>query len=143
MIPEIEFATESAAICDDLALERVRRAAEASPRARARLCLHPSAEDQLHEMIIVLRRGTNIPIHRHADKAECYHVISGLLTLKICDNAGQVVKTLQLGPAGSGRAFVCRIGPGQWHTLEIESDDAAVHESTVGPFRAEMTEYLV
>jgi cupin fold WbuC family metalloprotein len=142
MIPETEFVTSVVATCDDEALERVRRAARDSSRLRARLCLHPSSTESLHEMVIVMCRGTQIPIHRHRDKAECYHVISGQLTLQIHDDSGKIVETIPLGPPGTGRVFACRIASGLWHSMVVESEEAAIHESTTGPFVPEATEYL-
>jgi cupin fold WbuC family metalloprotein len=142
MTSEVEFVPLPIAQCDDAALERVRLAAAASPRLRARLCLHRSPDDRLHEMVIVLRRGTQISVHRHPEKEECYHVISGLITLKICDAEGRVEQSIPLGPIGSGRTFVCRIAADLWHTVEVESDEVVMHESTIGPMTTTGTEYL-
>lgn len=143
MTPEAEFSAGEVTTCNDEALERVRRAAKDSPRHRARLCLHADPASPLHEMIIVLRRGTVIPIHRHPGKAECYHVIQGLLTLRICDAEGNAVRSQLLGPAGTGRAFVCRISEGLWHTIAVETDEVILHESTTGPLRPSDTEFLM
>ncbi len=142
MIPEVEFSATEIAVCHDAALARVRQAAKESPKLRARLCLHSGSNDRLHEMIIVLRRGTEIPVHRHPAKAECYHLIQGLLTLRICDSQGQTVRSQPLGSPGTGRAFVCRISEGLWHTVEVESDEVILHESTTGPLVPGDTEYL-
>jgi cupin fold WbuC family metalloprotein len=142
MIPEVEFVAEKIALLTDEALERVRQAARDSPRLRARLCLHASPAETLHEMIIVLRRGTVIPIHRHPAKAECYHLMHGLVTLCICDAEGRPVCEQPLGPIGSGRPAVCRIAEGLWHTVKVESEEVVLHESTTGPLGEGDTEYL-
>lgn len=142
MIPEIEFSPGPVATFDDAAIERVRKAAETSPRSRARRCLHASSEDQLHDMVIVLKKGTEIPIHRHPEKAECYHLISGLVTLMLYDDSGTISQRIPLGPVGSGRPFLGRIAAGIWHTVIVESSEAVMHESTTGPFNVEGTEYL-
>lgn len=142
MLPEIEFASEPAAVCDSETVNRIRRAAAESPRLRARLCLHPDTNAQLHEMIIVLRRGTAIPIHRHPDKAECYHILQGRMTLKIYDEDGRLSRQTVLEPFGGQEPFVCRIPAGLWHTVEVESDEVVLHESTTGPFSPSDTEYL-
>jgi cupin fold WbuC family metalloprotein len=119
----------------------VRRAAAASPRLRARLCLHPSVDERLHNMLIVLRRGTRIPVHRHLEKAECYHVISGLMSLILCSESGGELRRVPLGAPDSGRSFVCRIAAGMWHTVEVESEEVILHESTIGPYQPADTEY--
>ena len=142
MNPETEFAKGPIATCDDTAFERIRRAAAESPRQRARLCLHSSVDEKLHEMIIVLRRGTVVAIHRHPEKEECYHSLSGFVTLRIHNDTGQIVQQVPLGPFGSGREFVCRISAGLWHSVIVESEEAAIHESTFGPMTPNGTEYL-
>lgn len=142
MIPEVEFLPAEVALCDDEAVARVRQAAAESPRKRARLCLHADAAATLHEMLIALRRGTEIPIHRHPGKAECYHVIAGEFTLRIVDDRGAPLRDVPMGPPGSGRVFLCRIAAGLWHTVEVESDEVLLHESTSGPLIPGDTEYL-
>lgn len=142
MIPEAEFLSGEIAVCSEAGLARVRQAAAESPRRRARLCLHAGLSDQLHEMLIVLLRGTVIPIHRHPAKSECYHLLEGLLTLKIHHDAGGVIREIPLGGRDSGRPFLCRIAAGLWHSVEVESDEVVMHESTTGPFSPGDTEYL-
>lgn len=139
---EVEFATTPVVVVDDAVIERVRRAAHASPRKRARLCLHPDLNQPLHNMLIVLLRGTDVPMHRHPHKPECYHILSGLITLIIGDDAGRDHQRIPLGPLGSGRQCLCRIAPGLWHRVEVECDEVVMHESTVGPFDLAGTETL-
>jgi cupin fold WbuC family metalloprotein len=127
---------------DDETIARIRQLALASPQKRARLCLHPSLDESLHNMLIVLLRGTVVPMHRHPRKAECYHIVSGLLTLIIGDDSGHDQQRIPLGPFGSGRQCLCRIAAGLWHRVEVESDEVMMHESTVGPFDLAGTEYL-
>jgi len=141
-MPEVEFCTTDVAEVDAEALERVKTAARESPKLRARLCLHRSSSDNLHEMLIVLRRGTEINVHRHPEKAECAHMVSGLMTVVLYDDAGNERQRVPLGPWGSGRSVLCRVAAGQWHRWEIESDEVVVHESTLGPFSPSDTEFF-
>lgn len=138
---EAEFATESVVAVDETAIARIRQAAHASPRRRARFCLHMGPDASMHNMLIVLLHGTVVPVHRHHDKPECYHMVSGLATLRLFNDAGQPVRHIALGAPGSGREFLCRIAAGQWHRVEVESDEVVLLESTSGPFRPEDTEY--
>ena len=139
---EVEFSTSAITVVDEAVIERVRRAAYVSPRKRARLCLHPHLGDALHNMLIVLLRDTVVPMHRHPHKPECYHIVSGLLTLVMGDDAGRDSERIPLGPTGSGRAAMCRIAPGLWHRVEVETDEVVMHESSVGPFHPSGTETL-
>lgn len=141
MIPEVEFCTTEVATVDAAALARVRQAAIDSPRLRARLCLHANHVDELHLMLIVLRRGTDVPRHRHLDRAECYQVLSGRLTLILYHDDGRERERIPLGTIESGRAILCRINAGLWHTVEVESEEVVLYEATRGPFRVTGTEY--
>ncbi len=141
VIPEAEFATTPVIAVDSVAIERIRQAAHASQRRRARLCLHSDFSNPLHNMVIVLLRGTQVAIHRHPNKPECYHVLSGEITLLLFDEQGQHPQRIPLGVFGSGRSPICRIAAGVWHSVEVESDEVILHESTVGPFSPTDTEY--
>ncbi|HET6426371.1 MAG TPA: WbuC family cupin fold metalloprotein [Planctomycetaceae bacterium] len=140
--PEIAFTTSAICVVDDATLASIREAAHASPRKRARLCLHSELSSPLHNMIIVLLRGTEVAIHRHPRKPECYHVMSGLMTLIVFDADGRNPRRIPLGPFGSGRSPVCRIPAGVWHSVDIETDEVVLHESTIGPYSPADTEYF-
>ena len=54
------------------------------PLKRARVCLHESLDNKVHEMIIVAHKDGIIPPHSHPiDKPESYHVIEGVLQVSI------------------------------------------------------------
>src|SRR5262249_51267108 len=105
-------------------VEQVRALAAASPRRRARLCAHPPAADPLHEMLIVLRRGSYVRPHRHRGKSESFHVVEGALTVAVFDDDGSVREAIRLGEYGSGRPFFFRLGEPAYHTVLVESADA-------------------
>lgn len=139
---EVEFATSTITIVDEAVIDRVRRAAHASPRRRARLCLHPHLDAPLHNMLIVLLRGTDVALHQHLHRAECYHIVSGRITLIIGDDTGHDRQRILLGPGESDRPSMCRIAAEVWHRVEVESDEVVMHESTVGPFNPSDTIYF-
>lgn len=141
MVPEVEFCSADIAAVDQSALERVRQAARDSPRLRARLCLHANHADALQLMLIVLRRGTTVPRHRHPARAECYQVLSGRLTLILYHNDGRERERIPLGPIDSGRTILCRVAAGVWHTVEVETEEVVLYEATSGPFDVDGTDY--
>ena len=53
----------------------VKAQARSVVRRRARLCLHRSSYDRLHDMVIALDMATYLRPHRHADKSETFHII--------------------------------------------------------------------
>src|SRR5262249_54417647 len=117
------------------------RCALESELRRARLCLHHSADERVHEMIIVFHRDTIIRPHRHRDKTESYHVILGELDIIFFDDGGRPGRLVRMGDGASGNTQVYRLAAPAWHSVLIRSEFAAIHEVTNGPFRAEDNEY--
>jgi cupin fold WbuC family metalloprotein len=110
-------------------------------RKRARLCAHPGPDDRLHEMLIVLDRGTYIRPHRHGGKAESFHIIEGELDVVIFHDDGTIREVVRMGPYGSGRAFYYRIMEPCYHSVLIHTPYALFHETTNGPFNRGDTEF--
>jgi cupin fold WbuC family metalloprotein len=110
-------------------------------RRRARLCAHPDPDDALHEMLIVLDRGTYVRPHRHAGKSESFHVIEGELDVVLFTANGVVCDVVRMGPYGSGRAFYYRLMEPCYHTVLVGTPHALFHETTNGPFRRDDTEF--
>lgn len=103
---------------------------------RARICVHGSMEDPVHEMMLALGRGTWLRPHGHSGKSESFHVIEGQASVVIFDSAGAVQDWIRLGDLPSGLPFYFRIHEDLCHTLFVESDCLLVHETTRGPFRS-------
>jgi cupin fold WbuC family metalloprotein len=112
-----------------------------NPRKRVRLCSHPSEADTLHEMLIIMYGGCYVQPHAHPGKSEAFHVIEGLLTVVIFDQAGVVQERIAMGAFGSTRPFYYRLSSPLFHTVIIESECAVFHEVTNGPFRLGETEF--
>jgi cupin fold WbuC family metalloprotein len=129
-----------AEVRSDLYAKLKRHAYEADMK-RARLCLHGSPDDPLHEMIIVFHRDTVIRPHRHQAKTESYHIIFGELDIVLFDEDGHPTRLISMGDLGSGKTLVYRLSRPIWHSVIIRSEYAAIHEVTNGPFRAEESEF--
>ncbi len=116
-------------------LDELKRIALASPRQRSRLCMHHSRAHLTQEMLIVFHHGTFMPPHRHpAGKSESYHVVEGSMTVYFFDDAGRVIRTIEMSAAGSGRAFLYRLSSNTWHMPVATSEWLAYHETYTGPF---------
>lgn len=120
---------------------RIVRMGTTNARKRARLCAHPDSTDRLHEMLIVLDRGTYIRPHRHANKAESFHIIEGELDVVIFHDDGTVRDVVRMGPYGAGRAFYYRIMEPCYHSVLVNTPHALFHETTNGPFDRNGTEF--
>jgi cupin fold WbuC family metalloprotein len=123
----------------DVALVKAKGTANA--RRRARLCAHPGPDDALHEMLIVLDRGTYVRPHRHVGKSESFHVIEGELDVVLFDDDGSTRDVVRMGPYGAARAFFYRLMEPCYHTVLVNTPLALFHETTNGPFRRAGTEF--
>jgi cupin fold WbuC family metalloprotein len=120
---------------------KLKRHAFEADQKRARLCLHRSPDDLLHEMLIVFHRDTLIRPHRHRGKSESYHVIFGELDIVLFSDDGQPQRLVSMGSLASGKSHVYRLDAPIWHSVIVRSEYAAIHEVTNGPFRIEENEF--
>ena len=105
-----------------------------SERKRVRLCAHKDVDDTLHEMFIVLAKGTYIRPHKHVNKAESLHVIEGSADVVFFDGEGNITDVIPIGDYSSGSRFYYRVAEPAYHTLLVRSDVLVFHETTQGPF---------
>ncbi|MDQ5985802.1 MAG: hypothetical protein CSYNP_01519 [Syntrophus sp. SKADARSKE-3] len=124
---------EDVALLKSLALKTERR--------RIRLCAHPRMEDTLHEMIIVLPRGTYVRPHKHLGKSESFHIIEGRMKVFLFDDDGSVRDILPMSTIDSGANIYYRLSESQFHTAVPETPLVVFHEVTNGPFHREDTHY--
>jgi cupin fold WbuC family metalloprotein len=122
-------------------IESLKQRLAATPRQRVRLCAHPSSDHYLHEMMIVLGRGTYIRPHKHTDKVESFHVVEGAADMVIFHDDGTVREIVSLGDLASGKNFFYRLSAPLYHTLILRSDVLVIHETTNGPFRRDDTQF--
>lgn len=115
--------------------------ADPMPRRRTRLCTHRSAEDRLHEMLIVHHRDAYVRAHQHLGKAESMHIISGETDLILYDDQGTVTEVIAMGDFASGKPFYYRMSDAIFHSLIIRSEWLVFHEVTSGPLRREESRF--
>ena len=114
-------------------LDCLEKVARSSARRRSRICAHTSVEDDIHEMMIYHPKGTYVRPHKHLNKDESFHLISGKIDLVMFDEGGNVVEVLRMGGYTSGKTFYYRISSDNFHT-QIFWKDTIFHEVTKGPF---------
>jgi len=122
-------------------LEWFKQRASLNSRQRIRLCSHPVLTDELHEMIIVLRKNVCVPPHKHPGKSESIHIIEGLADAIVFNDDGTIFQVLPLGDCSSRRVFYCRMNSSVYHTLLIRSEFLIFHETTNGPFQKGNTQF--
>ena len=122
-------------------LSRLKQEASQSGRRRARLCLHMSEADNIQEMLIVFCQDAQIKPHKTLDKTESFHVVEGSLRMVMFQEDGTVDHTFDMGPPGSGKAFMARFSSHPWYTYVPSTEFLVIHEITRGPFGPADTAY--
>jgi cupin fold WbuC family metalloprotein len=141
VVPGIFYTDRSFVCCDRNMVEFLKEKARATASKRARLCAHPSAEADQHDMLIVSHRDTYVAPHRHLAKSESMLVLEGCAKALLFSADGTDVQCLPMGSPETDRTFFYRMPEGQYHSLTIESEFLVFVESTQGPFRSDATEF--
>ena len=116
-------------------VERLKSVALQSQLRRARLCLHRSDEDLLHEMIIALAHDCIFRPHKHTGKSESYPMIEGRMVFIMFSDDGAPTHAAQLAPPGQGGKICFRMSEPIYHAV-LPLDDVVVYqETTTGPFK--------
>ena len=123
-------------------LEKLKKSASEAPLRRARYCLHHSHSDTVQEMVIAFCKDSIVPIHRHTDKSESFHVIEGEMEVLFYNDNGKVKKTIKMGQMGSGLPFLYRLSTNEWHSVKLLTEYVVIHETTSGPFVEQDDEFL-
>lgn len=122
-------------VVDQKMIDRLLALAAVHETRRARLCLHHSVNDTVQEMLIVLLHDSIVKPHCHGPgSSESYHLLQGRITVKLGSDETRLTESVRLGDADSGRPRIYRLCKPLWHTMEIESDFAVIHEIRTGPF---------
>jgi cupin fold WbuC family metalloprotein len=117
----------------------VKAQARSVVRRRARLCLHRSSYDRLHDMVIAFDHSTYLRPHRHDDKSETFHLIEGNASVVVFDDRGNIARVIALGGDQGQRLY--RMDEPHYHTLVVHSEMLVIHEVTNGPFTPGSTDY--
>lgn len=130
------FYTDDAFVLADCGLIAfLKQQASSTPLKRARLCAHPSAEADQHDMVIASHRETYVTPHRHMSKSESFMIVEGEADILLFSDDGALTDVIAMSHAGSGLPFYYRMPQGQYHSLRIRSEILVFVEASKGPFR--------
>lgn len=138
MSEEVFQATDDIVQFDKRAIEFIKQQAMLNTRGRARICMHKSSTDNLHEMFIAIRSDSYIRPHRHHNKSEAFHLIEGRADIVILNEEGDIHEIIRLGKE---YCFYYRLSSSYYHTLIIHSPLLIIHEITNGPFNANESDF--
>ena len=113
-------------------LDELSTKASSSPRRRAHLSVHASAEDPIQRYFVVSALGTYFRPHRHVTKAELAVVVRGRLDVITFDPDGRVAGRYGIGEGADNFAY--ETADGTWHTLVALTDGCVFFEVKQGPY---------
>ncbi|MFL6244852.1 MAG: WbuC family cupin fold metalloprotein [Thermoanaerobaculia bacterium] len=128
---EVLVATDEVVRLDARAIDLVRDRASRVSRGRARICMHKSATDSLHEMLIAITATSYIRPHRHHARAESFHLVEGAADVVLLRDDGEIDDVVPLSATAN---FYYRLDTPRYHTLVVRTEIVVVHEITLGPF---------
>ena len=134
-MPEVIKNSEELLFINNDLVEQIIEEASQSQRYMARLLMHFDHEDPVQEMLIAMGRECMVVPNRSASRSESLQVFRGELLLVIFDDNGNVVKRIEMGPAGSDKVFLYRLSSTPWHTMIPLTKMVVVHEALEGPFK--------
>jgi cupin fold WbuC family metalloprotein len=138
---EVYYSTEAFPIVDQSRVEFLKKEAKRLPRRRCRLCLHPSADDSLHEMVIVFHETAYFRPLRHAERPQSFQILEGRMRLALLDDRGEVRRVVELGDRSGSLPFGVRIPSRNWYAFVMLSEWLVFLETTTKPSRTDEREY--
>lgn len=121
--------------------EKLVTLAKADPLNRARVCLHSSPDAPVQEMVIAFTKKSKTLPHRHHNKSESYHLISGEVDVVLFDETGKETQRITLSSDSRKGNLMYRLSDPVWHTVEAKSEVVIMHETTSGPFDPAHTQW--
>ena len=133
-MPEVIKNSEDLLFINNELVDQIIGEAKQSQRHMARLLLHFDHEDPVQEMLIAMGRDCAVMPNRSVGRSESLQIVKGEMLLIIFDDNGNVVKRVEMRPAGSDTVFLYRLSSTPWHTMIPLSEIVVVHEALQGPF---------
>ena len=108
--------------------------AAAAPRKRTNYNFHDNPDDPVQRLIVVMKKGTYIRPHRHAEekKWEFAVAVQGRMQVVLMTTDGSLRERVDL--ALGGQTIGLEIPPEAWHTWLALEEDAAFFECKRGPY---------
>lgn len=115
-------------------LNEMKTLSDDNSKMNLRICLHRHPDSKLHEMVILERRGSYTPPHKHADKEDCMLIIEGQLGIVVYNDDGTVYDCCLLKP---NHVVMYKVDLQMYHAVIAMTDTVIYHEAKLGPFSYE------
>jgi len=112
-------------------LNRLQNDAKQSERKRTAFCFHDSTDSNAQRLLNALEPGTDVPIHRHPNKAETYIIVKGKISVLFFDDNAEITEEFELSPDLPIKGI--HIPKMTWHSLRV-SEPSVIFEVNDGPY---------
>ncbi len=109
----------------------IKDASIRSDKGRARICMHKTPNEKIHEMLISISDKSYIRPHKHHNKSESFHLVEGEADIVLFSDDGKIIEVI---PLSRDINFYYRLNHSCFHTLLIKTPFLVIHEVTNGPF---------
>jgi cupin fold WbuC family metalloprotein len=123
-------------------IDQTIKEARKTPNGCFRICLHSSINSPIQQMVIAFTRKTYFPPHRHPNKTESYHILSGRVVVVFFSDEGDIVHSFIMDKDDKKSVQIYRQNGCYWHTIVVLSDFAVIHEIVNGPYIKIENEYV-
>jgi cupin fold WbuC family metalloprotein len=136
MVTPAVFQTEADPVAVSASdIDALIKSARRAPQGRARLILHASRDDSLHEMIIALPPGSCDHPHINFKSGKSFLALSGQFALICFSDDGSEMKPVVLSAESRWPgARMARLRKPTWHTIIPLAGDTVFLETIIGPF---------
>ncbi len=104
-----------------------------------RLNLHKNSKDELHDMIMISRKGTTSDIHLHKKYYTTYHLIKGKVDFTFYNKKGGIQKKDSMN---NKKKIIIKIPPKIFRSHKTLSEISIFHETRKGPYKRSDIEKL-
>lgn len=116
---------------DDSILDALEAIAKKCKNGKARLCLHPTSQDQEQQMLVALTKDCVDQVHFHPDKGETVLWVRGEAEHRTLDMSGKIQRVT---PVGQSDFRYLHTPAGTPHHFVILSDTFMFWEFAKGPY---------
>ena len=113
-------------------LDQLAAKAQAAPRKRSHLNLHPTLEAPVQRLAIAMEPETYVRPHRHPQTWELYLPLRGRFKVVLFDEKGIITQTLQIGGQDGLAAY--ELPANTWHSVLALESGSIIFEVKEGPY---------
>ena len=105
---------------------------------KARICLHETPRSLMQVTYLAFIKPYSDKVHKHPSRPEVLIPVRGRAIRRVYSEGLELIKE-ELMKSGTGESFSTSIG--EWHSLEVVSEEFVMIEIGLGPFTPESTVY--